>query len=313
MILLRRLLASLVTLFGVCTVTFVLTFVVPSDPARTLAGPKADPETVASIRTELRLDDPIAAQYGRYLGRLLRGDLGRSYVTRQRVTEAIAQRLPATALLAFSSLLIAVMVGISIGCVTAARAGQRIDLFMLVSSLTALSLPVFWVGMLFLYVFGYLLRWLPLGGYGALAHLALPATALALGHAAYYARLLHTGMQGVLAEDFIRTARSKGVAEPIVYGKHALRNALLPVVTVVGLDLAGLLSGVVLTETVFNWPGIGRLAVEAVFSQDIPMIMGTVLFGAVLVIATNVAVDFIYAAIDPRLRKGSESGRRGQG
>jgi peptide/nickel transport system permease protein len=299
---LSRLAASMVTLFGVATVTFVLTFVIPADPARTMAGPKADPQTLASIRHEMKLDRPLLVRYAHYLGTLVRGDMGRSYVTRQGVAQAIAQRLPATAILAVVSLSFAVALGIACGCVTAVHAGQKTDLAVLVGSLGVLSVPVFWIGMLLLYFIAFQLRWLPLGGYGRPSHLVLPALTLGLRHAAYYARLVHSNVENVLAEDYVRTARAKGLPPWRVYTQHALRNALIPVTTIIGLDLAGLLSGVVLTETVFNWPGIGRLAVESVFNQDVPMIMGTVLFGALMVVAANVLVDLAYLLIDPRLR-----------
>jgi peptide/nickel transport system permease protein len=304
---LSRLTASAVTLFGVASVTFVLTFVVPADPARTMAGPKADSRTLASIRHEMQLDRPLMVRYAHYLGRLVRGDMGRSYVTRQGVAAAIAERLPATALLAIVSLSLAVVLGIGFGCVTAVRAGQKTDLAVLVGSVGILSFPVFWIGMLLLYLIAFQLRLLPLGGYGRASHLVLPALTLGLRHAAYYARLVHGNLENVLAEDYVRTARAKGLPPWRVYTQHALRNALIPLTTLIGLDLAGLLSGVVLTETVFNWPGIGRLAVESVFNQDVPMIMGTVLFGAVMVVAANVVVDCVYLLIDPRLR-GSEHG-----
>lgn len=297
----------MLTLLGVSIITFLLAFVIPADPARTVAGPKADRETLAQIRREMHLDQPVLLQYGLYVGRLLRGDLGRSYVTRQDIREAIIARVPATAFLAAVSLLLAVSVGLAAGCVTAVSAGRTTDLVVLIVSLVILSLPVFWVGMLLLYGIAYRLRWLPLGGYGGPAHVILPACALALAHAAYYARLVHSTMTAILAEDYVRTARSKGLSAMRVYGKHALRNALIPVTTVIGLDCAGLMSGVVLTETVFNWPGLGRLAVDAVFNQDIPMIMGTVSFGALLVIAANVVVDALYVVIDPRMRGGGRT------
>ena len=299
--LLQRLGWSLVVLVGVSALTFSLAFVIPSDPARTVAGPKADAQTLDTIRRELGLDQPIVVQYVRYLGRLVRGDLGRSYLTRQRVLDAIWERLPATASLAAASLLLSVVAGVVFGLVTALRRGSAVDLGVLVGSLLALSLPVFWVGMAFLYVFAFRLRWLPLGGFG-LANIILPAATLALGQGAYYARVLHGNLAEVLGADYIRTARAKGVPPHRIYLKHALRNALLPLVTLLGLDFAGLMSGVVLTETVFNWPGLGRLAVEGVFNQDIPVIMGTVLFGALLVVAANVAVDGLYLLVDPRVR-----------
>lgn len=299
--LLHRLGWSLVVLFGVSLLTFSLAFVVPSDPARTVAGPKADPQTLQSIRRELGLDRPLVVQYVHYLWRLLRGDLGRSYLTRQRVLEAIVERLPATAALAGTSVVLSVLLGLALGLLTGSRPGSRLDLAVLVGSLVALSLPVFWVGMALLYVFAYQLRWLPLGGYGPV-NVILPAATLAMGQGAYYARVLHGSLGEVLRADFIRTAHAKGLPPRVVYLKHALRNALLPLVTLIGLDFAGLMSGVVLTETVFNWPGLGRLAVEGIFNQDIPVIMGTVLFGAVLVVFANIAVDGLYVLVDPRLR-----------
>jgi peptide/nickel transport system permease protein len=231
----------------------------------------------------------------------LEGDLGRSYLTRQNVLEAILDRLPATAYLAFASLVPAAFIGIALGCVTALRQGSSVDLAVLVASLVVLSLPVFWVGMLLLYFLAYRLQWFPLGGFGAI-NVVLPACTLGLGSAAYYARLLHTNMRTVLDQEYIRTAQAKGLSRVRVVGKHALRNALIPLTTLLGLDLAGLLSGVVLTETVFNWPGLGRLAVEAVFNQDIPVIMGTVLFSAMLVVVANAVVDVLYLMIDPRIR-----------
>ncbi len=299
--LLQRLGWSVVILLGVTSLTFTIAFVVPSDPARMVAGPKADRETLAAIRQEMRLDQPLPIQYARYLERLLHGDFGRSYLTRQSVREAILERLPATAYLALTSLAAAALIGIVLGCATALRQGSVIDLTVLAGSLVVLSLPVFWVGIMLLYVFAYRLRLFPLGGFG-LRNVVLPACALALNGAAYYARVLHTNLRTVLDEDYVRTARAKGLSSLSVYGKHALRNALIPLVTLLGLDFAGLLSGVVLTETIFNWPGLGRLAVDAVFNQDIPMIMGTVLFGAVLVVGANVIVDIVYTIIDPRIR-----------
>ncbi len=299
--LLQRLGWSLVILVGVTFLTFAIAFLIPSDPARTVAGPKADRETLAAIRTELGLDQPWPVQYVRYVERLAHGDFGRSYLTRQNVLRAIAERLPATAYLAIASLAASALVGIMLGSWTALRHGSATDLAVLVGSLVVLSLPVFWVGIMLLYVFAYRLRLFPLGGFGPM-NVVLPACALALNGAAYYARLLHTNMRTVLDQDYVRTAHAKGLSPLRVYGKHALRNALIPLTTLLGLDFAGLMSGVVLTETVFNWPGLGRLAVDAVFNQDIPMIMGTVLFSAILVVGANIGVDFLYLLIDPRIR-----------
>jgi peptide/nickel transport system permease protein len=294
--------ARLFTLLGITLLTFALTHLVPADPARTVAGPKADRDTVERIRREMDLDAPLAVQYARYLGRALRGDLGRSYLTRQSVLEAILERLPATAFLALVSLLIAVAVGLAGGLWSAARAGQAAEAGVLAASTVLLSVPVFWLGLILLYVFGFRLRWLPLGGFSSAADVVLPALALGLATGAYYVRLLHASLLGALGSDYVRTARAKGLGSFAVHTRHALRNAVLPFVTLAALDLAGLLGGVALTETVFNWPGLGRLAVEAVFNQDIPMIMGVVLFSAVLVVAANAAVDVGYRLIDPRIR-----------
>ncbi len=301
--LLTRLAWSVVILVGVTFLTFILAFVIPADPARTVAGPKADKATLELIRHEMGLDAPVLVQYGRYVSRLVSGDFGRSYVTRQNVLAAVAERLPATAVLAVVALLLAVVLGVGIGTWTASSSRPWTDLGVLLVALSIMSVPVFWLGLVLLYVFGYWLRLLPLGGASSPIHVVLPALTLGLGLGAYYARLVHTNLREVLASDYIRAARAKGVRPLALYGKHALRNALLPLTTLVGLDLAGLMSGVVLTETVFNWPGLGRLAVDAVFNQDIPMILGTVLFSALLVVGANAVVDVLYLAIDPRIRR----------
>jgi peptide/nickel transport system permease protein len=298
----RRLLRALSTLLGTTLILFVLVRVVPADPAVSIAGPKADPETLAAIRKDLGLDDPLALQYGRYLWQLAQGDLGRSYLTGRRVVDVIGERLPATALLGLTSLGIGFFAGLLIGIVTAARQGSRADVLVLLATLVGLSVPTFWVGNLLIYAFGYRLQWLPLGGFGALRHLVLPAATLALVEFFFYARFVHTNVAGTLASDYVRTARAKGVGPVRLYFRHALRNALIPIVTLLGLDVAALMSGVVLTETVFNWPGLGRLAVQAVFSLDIPVVAGTVLFSATLVLAANLVVDLLYGAIDPRVR-----------
>jgi peptide/nickel transport system permease protein len=302
--LVRRLLRALSTLLGTTLVLFLLVRVVPADPAVSIAGPKADPETLAAIRTDLGLDDPVAVQFGRYLWQLAHGDLGRSYLTGRRVADVILERLPATALLALTSIGVGFLLGLLTGIVTAARAGSRADLVVLLATLVGLSLPTFWLGNLLVYAFGYRLRLLPLGGYGTLRHLVLPAATLAIMQFFFYARFVHTNVAGTLASDYVRTARAKGVGPVRLYLRHALRNALIPIVTLLGLDIAALMSGVVLTETVFNWPGLGRLAVQSVFSLDIPVLAGTVLFSGVLVLSANFAVDLLYGVIDPRVQRG---------
>ena len=300
--LIGRVASNLGVLIGVSALCFALVYIIPSDPVRAVAGPKADAATLASIRSELGLDRPLPVQYAIYLGRLVRGDLGRSYVTNEDVAGAIIERLPATAYLALTSVLFSLVVGIGLALVVAVRGSPVWDRVLLAAALVAVSLPTFWVGMMLLYAFAFRLRILPLGGFG-LAHVILPACALGLGLAGYYARIMTSSLREVLAQDYIRSAQAKGLSRLRVYGIHALRNALLPLVTLLGLDLAGLMGGVVLTETVFNWPGIGRLAVDAAFNQDIPMIMGTVLFSAVLVVVANTLADATYSLIDPRIGK----------
>ncbi|TMA80058.1 MAG: ABC transporter permease [Deltaproteobacteria bacterium] len=302
--LIGRLMWALLILVGTTAITFAIVFLVPGDPARVVAGPRADAATIASIRRELALDLPVPVQYGRYVGRLLRGDLGRSYATREPVAEILARRLPSTALLAATGLAIAIVIGLLGGLVTAPLAGTWMDRTALVLSLGLLSAPVFWLGMLALYYVGYRWRLLPLGGAGDVRHLILPALVLGTGTGVYYARLLHTNLVSVLGADYVRAARARGASALRVVAVHALRNAGLPLLTVIGLDFAALLNGVVLTETVFHWPGLGRLAFDAVLSLDVPVIMGTVLLSAFLVVASNLAIDLLYRVVDPRIRLG---------
>jgi len=307
----RRVLRAISTLLGTTLIIFVLVRVVPANPAVTIAGPKADPETLAAIRKDLGLDDPLVVQYGRYLGRLVRGDLGRSYMTGRRVADVIAERVPATAWLALTSLALGFFLGLVLGIVTAARRGSLIDVAVLLGTLIGLSIPTFWLGNILIYEFSYRLKLLPLGGYGSGGvwwrpnplNLILPAITLAIVEFFFYARFVHTNVGGTLTSDYIRTARAKGAPPARLYFVHALRNALIPIVTLLGLDIAALMSGVVLTETVFNWPGLGRLAVQAVFNLDIPLVAGTVLFSAVLVLVANLVVDLLYGLIDPRVQR----------
>lgn len=300
----RRILFGAGVLIGTSIITFMIAFVVPADPAVTIAGAKADPQTLAMIRQQLGLDQPIYLQYARYLNRAVHGDLGRSYVRRESVTGLIAARFPATAILALCAMALSLILGIPMGMLAAAYKHGTLDNTLLIISLGLVSIPVFWLGTMLLIAGGLYLHSFPLGGFGDARSLILPTVTLALGSAGYYSRILHTNLLEVMGQDYIRTARGKGLSEAGTILKHALANALLPLVTLAGLDLAGLLSGVVLTETVFNWPGIGRLAFEAVFNFDIPLIMGTVLFSAALIVIANLLVDLLYAWLDPRIRFG---------
>ena len=300
--LVRRIALCAVVLIGTSIITFAIAFVVPADPAITMAGAKADPQTLATIRQQLGLDKPIYVQYARYLDRALHGDLGRSYVRRESVTHLIASRFPATAILAVAAMVVSLLLGIVMGWVAAAYRGETTDNVLLVVSLALVSMPVFWLGTMLLIAGGLYLHSFPLGGYAGPLSLVLPTLTLALGAAGYYSRILHTNLSQAMDQDYMRTARGKGLSGAHAMMKHAMANAVLPLVTLAGLDLAGLLSGVVLTETVFNWPGIGRLAFEAIFNLDIPLIMGTVLFSAFLVVIANLLVDLLYAWLDPRIR-----------
>jgi peptide/nickel transport system permease protein len=298
----RRIVFGAVVLLGTSLITFLIAFVIPADPAVAMAGAKADPQTLATIRLELGLDQPLYLQYGHYLDRALHGDLGRSYIRRQSVTRLIASRFPATALLAISAMVLSLAMGVIMGMIAAAWRDRAIDHVLLLVSLGLVSVPVFWLGTMLLIAGGLYLRDFPLGGLSGIKSLVLPTITLALGSAGYYSRILHTNLIDVLGQDYIRTARGKGLTPQRTMLKHAMANAMLPLVTLAGLDLAGLLSGVVLTETVFDWPGIGRLAFEAIFNLDVPLIMGTVLFAAFLIVVANLMVDLLYLWLDPRIR-----------
>jgi peptide/nickel transport system permease protein len=305
--LVRRIVFGIMVLIGTSIITFAIAFVIPADPAVTMAGAKADPQTLATIRHELGLDLPVYLQYARYLDRALHGDLGRSYVRRDSVAHLIATRFPATALLALTAMVVSLVLGVLLGCIATAYRGEATDNALLVFSLALVSMPVFWLGTMLLIVGGLYLRSFPLGGFSGPSSLVLPTLTLALGSAGYYSRILHTNLSEAMDQEYVRTARGKGLSAARAMMQHAMANALLPLVTLAGLDLAGLLSGVVLTETVFNWPGIGRLAYEAIFNLDIPLIMGTVLFSAFLIVVANLGVDVLYAWLDPRIRL-SEAG-----
>jgi peptide/nickel transport system permease protein len=298
----RRIVFGAAVLLGTSLITFAIAFVVPADPAVAMAGAKADPQTLAMIRHELGLDRPLYIQYLGYLDRAVHADLGRSYIRRESVTGLIASRFPATALLAACAMMLSLILGVPMGVIAAAYRERALDNALLVLSLALVSVPVFWLGTMLLIAGGLYLHSFPLGGFGNWKSLILPTVTLALGSAGYYSRILHTNLVDALDQDYVRTARGKGLSGARTIFKHAMANAILPLVTLAGLDLAGLLSGVVLTETVFDWPGIGRLAFEAVFNLDIPLIMGTVLFAAFLVVVANLAVDLLYAWLDPRIR-----------
>ncbi|MEA2680287.1 MAG: peptide/nickel transport system permease protein [Candidatus Binataceae bacterium] len=303
----RRIVFGLAVLLGTSMITFAIAFIIPADPAVAVAGAKADPATLAAIRTQLGLDRPLYIQYARYVDRAIHGDLGRSYIRREDVAGLIVSRFPATAILALAAMTLSLALGIPMGMLAAAFRERAPDNILLVLALGLVSIPVFWLGTILLIVGGLYLRWFPIGGFGDWKSLTLPTITLALGSAGYYSRILQTNLADAMDQEYVRTARGKGLSLRAAMFKHGMANAMLPLVTLAGLDFAGLLSGVVLTETVFNWPGLGRLAFEAVFNLDIPLVMGTVLFSAALVVAANLIVDLLYAWLDPRIRLGQQS------
>ncbi len=291
-------------LFGVTLLVFVLNAVALGDPARAALGQRADPDVVKQIRREYALDRPLAVQYATWMRRLLHGDLGRSYHQQRPVVEIIADRFPATAHLALAATLISVALGMSAGALAAIRPGSVLDHALIGAAVLGISTPVFWLGMMLSLVFAVGLDWLPVSGYGDgdLAHLVLPALTLGALHTGTVARMTRSSLLEVVRLDYIRTARAKGLAEWVVFGKHALRNALIPAVTVIGIGLADLLVGAPLTETVFAWPGLGRMLVAAVGQRDLPVVMGAVLVFAVIYVIGNLLVDLAYTVIDPRTR-----------
>jgi len=300
----RRGAAALGVLFGVATVTFVLNFVLPGDPARLLAGQRADAETIAAIRQQLGLDQPLPVQYVRFLGRLLQGDLGRSYVTNRPVLEIILERFPATALLTVSSMLLATVLGVLLGVLAAVRPNSWLDTLLMLLALVGISVPSFVAGLLVLLLFGVVLGWFPIAGYidQGWEYLVLPMLTLALRPMSIIARMTRSSMLEVLRQEYIRTALAKGVPTGRVLLRHALRNALNPVVTTVSAWFAGLLAGAFFVEYIFNWPGIGSVAIAAIEKLDYPLIQGTVLFAAVVFVVVNAIVDVLYAVVDPRVQ-----------
>lgn len=299
---LRRLLWTVITLIGVSILTFLLIFAGPVDPAVALVGPKADGVAIAQVRAQYGLDQPLYVQYGRYASHLLHGDLGNSFYFRQPVREALFSKLPATALLAAAIMVVASLLGIGLGLVAAIKNGTILDRSLLVFQTLSVSLPTFFLGLLLIYFFAFRLKLFPIGGYGTLRHLILPTLAVALPWSAWYGIVLRSSMLDAISADYVRTAYAKGLSGRVVALRHALRNALLPVVTMVGVDLASLLTGIALVERVFNWPGIGWQTLEAAIRLDIPMIMGSVLFGAVLIGLANLLVDIVYTWLDPRVQ-----------
>ena len=289
-------------ILGVSVITFSLTYVVPADPALVIAGPRATAEAIANIRAQLGLDRPLYVRYGEYVWGLLHLDLGKSYLRNRPVLGQILDRFGATAELALACVLMQLLIGLPVGVVSAVKQHSLSDRASMLLSLLFLSAPPFWLGLVLLFLLGFLVPIFPLGGYGTPLHVVLPALTLGLTGSAWYARMLRSSMLEILSADYVRTARAKGLREQIVVIRHALQNAIPPILTMAGMDLGRFAGGLIVVETVFGWPGIGQLALEALYSFDVPMVMGVVLFGSTLVVAMNLLVDVAYGFLDPRIK-----------
>ena len=300
---LRRLVLAVPVLWGVSTGVFLMAALLPGDPATVLAGDTASSAQVAAIRTELGLDEPLPVQYVRFMERLvLQGSLGESTRTHRPVIAEILDRMPYTLELAVGAVVLSTIVGLAAGIVAAIQRGHLADYGVMGVAAFALAIPSFLIALLMILFFSLQLRWLPVTGAGTWQHLVLPTVALALHSAAVKARITRSSMLEVLGHDYLRTARAKGLRERVVVIRHALKNALIPITTLIGLQFGSLLGGAYIIENIFGWPGMGRLATQAVFNRDFPIVQGTVLVGAVIYFSANLVVDLLYAWLDPRIR-----------
>lgn len=297
----RRLLLAVPTLFGVLLVAFLILHVAPGDPVAAMVGERADAETVVRLRRELRLDDPLPVRFGHYVARIARGDLGRSYITDRPITLDIRERFPKTLQLALAAMTFAAIVGLSLGATSAQWPGGWADRISAAVGYLGVSFPVYWVALLLILLFAVQLQWLPPSGFGGWQYLVLPALALGMRSIAFLSRVTRSAMLEALAADYVRTARAKGLSDFAITLRHALPNALIPIITVLALDFGAYLTGSILTETVFSWPGLGRYVVNAIARRDLPAIQGAVLFMSFVFVVVNLLADIGYAKADPRV------------
>jgi peptide/nickel transport system permease protein len=300
--LVRRVLLTIPVLLGVATLVFSLIHLVPGDPAQAMLGDGASPQDIAELRTNLGLDRPLPAQYASFLRSAVSGDLGTSFRTGQPVTRMIAERVPATAELALAAMTVAIALAIPLGIVAAVRKNTFADHAAMTFSLAGISIPNFWLGPLMAIVFAVELGWLPVSGRGTLAHLVLPAVSLGLALSAILARMTRASLLEELGELYVRAARARGVSPAAAVLRHALRNSLIPLVTIVALQFGAVLTGAVITETIFAWPGIGRLLIQSIGFRDYPMVQGCILLIAVTYVTVNLITDVMYGVLDPRIR-----------
>jgi peptide/nickel transport system permease protein len=298
----RRLVQAVLILLGVAAITFLLLYCLPADPAVLIAGRSATPQMVAAIRHELGLDQPLVMQFLHYVGNLLHGDLGRSYTQKTEVLPLILARLPATLVLMAAGIVVEVALGLTFGIIAAVRRGGFVDRAVMMLSFVGVSSPQFVVALLLLYVFAATLGWFPMSGFGTALHVVLPALTLGVLGAGWYARMVRSAMIEVLRQDYVRTAHAKGLSGRRVVLGHALPNALLPIIAMVGIDIGQFMSGVVVVEAVYGWPGIGQLAWQAIQQVDVPIIMGVTLVSALAIVLGNLLADFVAPFVDPRIR-----------
>jgi ABC-type dipeptide/oligopeptide/nickel transport system permease component len=299
--LLRRLYQTVIVFFVITAIVFLMLHI-SGDPVELLLPQDATEQDVVELRQTLGLDKPLLVQYGIFLANAMRGDLGVSYHHGQPALKLVLERLPASLQLVCTSILISIIIAIPLGVLSASRRGKLLDRLSLLGSLVGISSPPFWIGIVFILVFAVELRWLPSSGRGTWAHLVLPATSLALYRLALFMRLVRAGMLDIMTQDFIRTARSKGVSEKMVIYKHALKNTLIPFVTIAGMQMGSLLAGAIVTEKVFAWPGLGRLFLDSIGVMDYPVIIAWTLVIATIFLSINLFVDIIYVWLDPRIR-----------
>ncbi|MBR8701727.1 Glutathione transport system permease protein GsiC [Fusobacterium sp. DD29] len=298
----KRLLLLIPVLLGVSLLVFTILSLTPGDPAQLILGESAPREAVLKLREEMGLNDPFLLQYLRFVKNAILGDFGRSYTTGREVFGEIFSRFPNTFVLAVTGMIISICIGIPVGIISATKQYSFLDSFSMVLALLGVSMPVFWLGLMLILVFSVKLGVLPSGGFDGLKSIILPAMTLGVGSAAIITRMTRSSMLEVIRQDYIRTARAKGVAEKVVINRHALKNALIPIITVVGLQFGGLLGGAVLTESVYSWPGVGRLMVDAIRQKDTPTVLAAVVFLAAVFSVVNLLVDILYAYVDPRIK-----------
>lgn len=303
----RRILLAIPTLFGVLVVVFLLLYAAPGDPVQAMVGERADAATIARLRAELKLDDPLTTQFAHYATGVISGNLGRSYITNRPITEDIKERFPRTLQLAGAAMLLATLLGVTVGTLAALRPHGWFDRLALAATYLGVSFPVYWIGLLLILAFAVTLKWLPASGYGGFTFLILPALALGSRSIAFLARITRSAMLETLNADYVRTAKAKGLAARSVVVRHALRNALIPVITVIGLDFGAYLTGSILTETIFSWPGLGRYVVMAISRRDLPAVQGAILFLSVVFVVVNLLTDIAYGKVDPRARLSTDT------